>query len=663
MKTILFVENEPVVQTMCRERLQREGFQIETASDGLAALKLLADHRPDLAIVDLRLSKLNGTDVLKFIRSNARLNTIPVIMLTEAHLMDPRQEAALASANRQFIKSECNAAILVQTVKDLLSAPAVPAVPAVNPAASGDSTIKLRMAREGTTAKPATEPTDSKPNRADILKTVLAEISKIREYAMAYTKTPHPSPAGPENLAKLHGHVRSLHASASQNGFPRVARITKAFDALLAEICAIPGRLTPSVPDTLVEAADSLGVLLKTDGVSTDPIAPGKVLAIDDDPVCNHAVVNSLKRANLEAVSVEDPVAGLKLLETAAFDLVLLDINMPNLTGFEVSEKLRRMPNCKNTTVIFITAHSNFKNRTQGILSGGSDFITKPVSPLELALKVNIHLLKPRLHRTLPQTAEAQPKPAPVAETPQPIVFVPAFEEPDVEPVVIAQKPVQSVPPVIAPVIKPPVEVPVIETPVIAEAPFVEAPVVEQKPVPPAEVPVIAQNPIEMPIAEEENADDSTQSVFLQREEPIQKAAEAIIPPVTVNVKKPVLAPPLITPSPYKNGVTPPKKSSAPAFVPPQTKPKSNEVIRTNFFQTLNRNAGNGAANLNHKTRNIPMKNDNNTFDKIAIEVTRIIFGDENVNEMNVRLVKIALERYNVHEMINQAAEPGRIAA
>ena len=90
MKTILFVENEPVVQTMCRERLQREGFQIETASDGLAALKLLADHRPDLAIVDLRLSKLNGTDVLKFIRSNARLNTIPVIMLTEAHLMDPR---------------------------------------------------------------------------------------------------------------------------------------------------------------------------------------------------------------------------------------------------------------------------------------------------------------------------------------------------------------------------------------------------------------------------------------------------------------------------------------------------------------------------------------------------------------------------------------------
>jgi len=58
------------------------------------------------------------------------------------------------------------------------------------------------------------------------------------------------------------------------------------------------------------------------------------------------------------------------------------------------------------------------------------------------------------------------------------------------------------------------------------------------------------------------------------------------------------------------------------------------------------------------------MKTDNNTFDKIAIEVTRIIFGDENVTEMNVRLVKIALERYNVHEMVGQSAEqPGRLAA
>ena len=662
MKTILFVENEPVVQTMCRGSLQREGFSIETASDGLAALKILADRRPDIAVLELRLGKLSGLDVLKFIRSNSRLNTVPVIMITDAHMMDPAQDAALANANRRFFKSECNAPILVQTIKDLITAP----VP--DPLAGGDAAIKLKMAKDIGGARPsvphpappaaAPASLDPKLNRGDILKNVLAEITKIREYAMAYTKTPPPSPAGPENLAKLHAHVKSLQANAIQAGFNRVIRITKSFDALLAEIIATPSRLTPSVPDTLVEASDCLGVLLKTDSVSSDPIMPGKVLAIDDDPVCNHAVVNALKRANIEAASVEDPVGGLKILESDAFDLVLLDINMPNLTGFEVAEKLRRMPNCKNTGIIFITGHNNFKNRTQGILSGGSDFITKPISSLELGLKVNIHLLKPRLHRVIPQTdAKPKPKPAPVVETPQPIVFVPALEEPVVEAPVAAQMPAAPVEPV-AP--------PVMEVPIFEEEPI--EPAIDPVPVEPVQVeePVMPALPtvMEMPISEQAAAEDRSQSVFLRREAVVVKPAKIIVPPAPVNVKKTAPAPPLVTPAPYKNGLTPVKKTSAPPYVPPQAKPKSSEVVRTSFFQTLTRAAGNGTANLNHKTRNIPMKTDNNTFDKIAIEVTRIIFGDENVTEMNVRLVKIALERYNVHEMVGQSAEqPGRLAA
>ena len=56
--------------------------------------------------------------------------------------------------------------------------------------------------------------------------------------------------------------------------------------------------------------------------------------------------------------------------------------------------KSSALPQYKTTPVIFVTAHSNFGNRTQGVLSGGNYFITKPVDPLELALKVTIHLFK-----------------------------------------------------------------------------------------------------------------------------------------------------------------------------------------------------------------------------------------------------------------------------
>jgi CheY-like chemotaxis protein len=81
-------------------------------------------------------------------------------------------------------------------------------------------------------------------------------------------------------------------------------------------------------------------------------------------------------------------------MEAERFNVVLLDINMPGLTGFELCEKLRQIPHCKSIPVIFITGHNNFDNRKQSVLSGGHDFITKPVSPSELALKISIHLLK-----------------------------------------------------------------------------------------------------------------------------------------------------------------------------------------------------------------------------------------------------------------------------
>jgi CheY-like chemotaxis protein len=535
--------------------------------------------------------------------------------------MNTADDIALAGANRRFVKSECNAPMLVQTIQDLLAEAAREKKASVA-ASTTEPVIKLQMAGSSETVKPVapaatvTVPADPKQNRAEILKDVLAQIGKIREHAMAYTKTPSPSPSGPENLEKLHAQVNLLDANAKRGGYLRVARVTKAFDALLAEIRANPSRLTPSVPETLVEAADALSIFLKLDGTGTDPIVPGKVLAIDDDPICNHAVVNSLKRANLQAASVEDPAEGLKLLESEVFDLVLLDINMPNINGFDVAERLRRLPNCKNTTVIFITAHSNFKNRTQGILAGGSDFITKPVSPLELALKVNIHLLKPRLHRPVVTQTEAKP-PVPVAEIAKLMAALPVIETPVVE-------------------------TKAVETPVL---PVVEVPVVEAKPV--------------------EEMEEASQTVFFERAATVEKPDEEILPLVTTNVvEKEIVGTSVVIP-PSQPAVVENKAAPEVPLVTQPPEQKTTEVIRTNFFQTLARAAqGQPTVNLNSKTQKIPMKTDNNTFDKIAVEVTRIIFGDDNATEMNVRLVKIALERYHVHEMLSQAAtEPGRLAA
>jgi CheY-like chemotaxis protein len=85
MKTIFLVEDDPVVVHVYRAKFLREGFAVEVAQDGLAALKMLQTIKPDVVILDLMMPKMNGVDVLKYIRSNPALKKTPVIILSNAH--------------------------------------------------------------------------------------------------------------------------------------------------------------------------------------------------------------------------------------------------------------------------------------------------------------------------------------------------------------------------------------------------------------------------------------------------------------------------------------------------------------------------------------------------------------------------------------------------
>jgi CheY-like chemotaxis protein len=85
---------------------------------------------------------------------------------------------------------------------------------------------------------------------------------------------------------------------------------------------------------------------------------------------------------------------GLQLLKETRYDLVLLDIEMPGMDGFELCRKLRTLPGYQKTPVIYVTSHHDFDSRAKSILSGGNDLIAKPVFPMELAVKAMIYLLK-----------------------------------------------------------------------------------------------------------------------------------------------------------------------------------------------------------------------------------------------------------------------------
>ena len=121
MKTILHVEDDPLIAHIYGMALKRAGFQVEVAEDGVLAAKMLFKLRPDLVVMDLMIPKLTGKDVIKYIRSTPALQTLPVVILSSASIADLGVEATALGVESVLYKSQCTPAILVSVVNCLLN--------------------------------------------------------------------------------------------------------------------------------------------------------------------------------------------------------------------------------------------------------------------------------------------------------------------------------------------------------------------------------------------------------------------------------------------------------------------------------------------------------------------------------------------------------------
>jgi two-component system, OmpR family, alkaline phosphatase synthesis response regulator PhoP len=110
-----------------------------------------------------------------------------------------------------------------------------------------------------------------------------------------------------------------------------------------------------------------------------------RVLVIDDE-----APIRLLCRVNLEAEGMEvaeaaDGPTGLERARDERPDVILLDVMMPGLDGWQVAEELLDDERTNDIPIVFLTARAEFRDRARGLDIGGIDYITKPFNPLELA--------------------------------------------------------------------------------------------------------------------------------------------------------------------------------------------------------------------------------------------------------------------------------------
>lgn len=114
-----------------------------------------------------------------------------------------------------------------------------------------------------------------------------------------------------------------------------------------------------------------------------------KILAVDDSKSMRQMVAMTLKSAGFDVVEAEDGVDALKQASSNQFDLVLTDINMPNMNGIELTAKLRGMGNYSMTPIICLTTESSDDMKGKGKAAGATGWIVKPFSPEKLLATIN----------------------------------------------------------------------------------------------------------------------------------------------------------------------------------------------------------------------------------------------------------------------------------
>ncbi|MEP0822911.1 MAG: response regulator [Ignavibacterium sp.] len=119
-----------------------------------------------------------------------------------------------------------------------------------------------------------------------------------------------------------------------------------------------------------------------------------RILVAEDQPHIRALIQYKLRNSGYQVVAVEDGEAALKSARESKPDLILLDVMMPLMTGFEVLAALKQREETRHIPVLLVTAQSSETEVLKGLELGADDYITKPFSPNELAARVRTVLLR-----------------------------------------------------------------------------------------------------------------------------------------------------------------------------------------------------------------------------------------------------------------------------
>lgn len=390
---ILIIEDDQLVANIYRNKFALEGFQAETAPDGDVGLELVRSFKPDAVLLDLVLPRVTGLEVMRRLRAEKEFEGLPVIVFSNTYLSNMVQEAWKAGATKCLSKASCTPKQVIEAVRSTLkSNGSSGAVQQKENEKKGESPSSAHIAESMVDPDAAFQA----ELRRDFIRDLPGCVGSLRALLQGLVKADNEA-VRLRQIQELYRRAHSLSSNAGIAGVIQIAQMGDALEALLKELHEKPKNVNASTLRTVAAAVDFLGILSDRAGRPEKSFPPAEVLVVDDEAISRRAITYALEKAKLKSTTIEDPVEALKLLSVKKFDLIFLDVDMPNMSGFELCTKLRTQPNYAKTPVVFVTGLNDLESRASSTMSGGNDFIAKPFLFIELTVKALVHILRSRL--------------------------------------------------------------------------------------------------------------------------------------------------------------------------------------------------------------------------------------------------------------------------
>jgi DNA-binding response OmpR family regulator len=443
VKKILIIEDDSSFADELKNQLSATNYEVEVCPDGQSGYYAIYEYKPDGVLLDLTIGQMGAVSLVGKIKAQKQFNRLPIFVLADTKTMGLADEALAAGANEAFLKDQENAVTrVVESLVDFMTpslakhsrrmtpgltpdlsiaAPAVLARVVERPGAvlsSAPSAAGIGVSRGGSIYSTPARVSNANFQQTNALLGTSRSLPAVEDEASfagqlfldSYGQKAHiirkdfisyRTAQGADRKTSFERFVKGVSAlkvETRDNGFTGLAMYLSAIEVRVTQLLSCLDVVTGPSLQILAAALDVLAALDNhlAELRPLNNMTP-HALVVDDENVSRRALCLGLEKAKIKATAVDNPDSAIQEAEGTPFDIIFLDVELPKMNGFALCARIRLFAAHRKTPILFVTSLSDMKSRASSRVSGGNQFLTKPLNYPELTVNAWTLVIRQRI--------------------------------------------------------------------------------------------------------------------------------------------------------------------------------------------------------------------------------------------------------------------------